>query len=101
MNGTLIGERCGVFAGAVLIGRGLESARIPIPYMLGGILAMLLVKIFGDRYLTWPHAWQKLALCVAGYGIGRNFTLDTWNRLLDQTAGVFAATFISHGPVAC
>ncbi|MCH4157960.1 MAG: AbrB family transcriptional regulator [Acidaminococcaceae bacterium] len=95
MNGTLIGERCGVFAGAVLIGRGLESARIPIPYMLGGILAMLLVKIFGDRYLTWPHAWQKLALCVAGYGIGRNFTLDTWNRLLDQTAGVFAATFIS------
>ncbi len=92
---TIIWKRCGLLAASVLLGYGLQHARIPIPYMLGGILAMIMAKTFGDRYLYWPHSWQKLALCVAGYGIGRNFTLDTWNRLLDQTAGVFAATFIS------
>ena len=80
---------------AVLIGLGLQYARIPIPYMLGGIIGMALVKAVGDPDLFWPQSWQRLALCIAGYGIGRNFTQDTWARLLDQTVGVFAATFIS------
>ena len=94
-NREIIWKRCALLAASVLIGYGLQYARIPIPYMLGGILAMILAKTFGDPYLFWPRPWRMLALCVAGYGIGRNFTLATWERLMDQTAGVLAATFIS------
>lgn len=94
-NREIIWKRSVLVAASVLLGYGLQYARIPIPYMLGGILAMILAKTFGDPCLFWPRSWRMLALCVAGYGIGRNFTQDTLARLLDQTVGVFAATFIT------
>ena len=88
-------KRVGLFGAAAVVGYVLVLFKIPIPYMLGGIIVMASAKAFGDPDLFWPRSWRMLALCVAGYGIGRNFTVDTWDRLLNQTVGVFAATFIS------
>lgn len=91
----LVFKRSALFIAAAGVGYLLQLGKIPIPYMLGGIIAMAAAKAFVASDLFWPRSWRMLALCVAGYGIGRNFTMDTWARLLDQTVGVFAATFIS------
>lgn len=82
----------GAIAGYVL-----QLCRLPIPFMLGGIIVMAVTKAFINSQAYWPKSWRLVALCVAGYGIGRNFTMDTWYRMLSQTVGVFAAVAISMG----
>lgn len=90
-------KRALIFLAGGVIGYLCQLARLPIPFMLGGIIAMAATKGFIDQTASWPKSWRLLALCVAGYGIGRNFTMDTWERMLSQTVGVFAATGISMG----
>ena len=85
-----------MFGLAMLIGMLFEYMAVPIPFLLGGILSAMLFKIAGaDVY--WPRQWRELGLCVAGYGIGRNFTADTLHELSLQAFGVFEATFVSVG----
>ena len=85
-----------MFGMAMLIGALLEYLAVPIPFLLGGIVSAMFWKVIGAQ-VYWPRQWRELGLCVAGYGIGRNFTADTLHELSMQTLGVFEATFATVG----
>ena len=83
-----------LFVMAACLGTLFLKMELPIPYLLGGIFAAVACKIAGSP-VTWPKNWRELGLLVAGYGIGRNFTADTWEKMTLQTFGVLEATLIA------
>lgn len=97
MNINVCKNRILMFILATIMGYGLQRSDVPIPYMLGGILAGIVFRGFVDRYILWPKNWREIALVVAGYGIGRNFSMDTVQQLSTQMIGVFGATLIAIG----
>ncbi len=83
-----------LFIMATCLGTLLLKMQLPIPYLLGGIMGALGYKLMGPA-VTWPKKWREAGLLVAGYGIGRNFTIDTWNHMMQQTFGILEATLIA------
>lgn len=83
-----------LFIMAACLGILFLKMELPIPYLLGGIFVAVACKV-ADSSVTWPKNWREVALLVAGYGIGRNFTADTWNKMTHQTFGVLEATLIA------
>lgn len=84
-----------LFGTALGAGTLLNTLHIPIPYLLGGILAALGCKIFFHRLaVTWPKRLQEAGLMVAGYGIGGSFDNSAWNNVLGQLAGLLEATLL-------
>ncbi|MCD7874027.1 MAG: AbrB family transcriptional regulator [Acidaminococcaceae bacterium] len=83
-----------LFIMAACLGTLFLKMELPIPYLLGGIFAAVACKVAGLS-VTWPKNWREVALLVTGYGIGRNFTADTWNKMTHQTFGVLEATLIA------
>ena len=73
-------RRLMMFGLAVLIGFLFQYMAIPIPFLLGGIVSSMFWKVIGAQ-VYWPRQWRELGLCVAGYGIGRNFTAETMHEL--------------------
>ena len=90
-------KRCVGLLLAFLLGLLLFFFRIPIPFMLSGIIAASILKFFVWTDLRWPVSWRNAGLMVAGYGIGRDFTQDTLVRMSEQLAGVFGASFVAIG----
>ena len=60
-----------------LLGLLLFHFRIPIPFMLSGIVSASVLKFFIWTDMRWPLLWRNLGLLAAGYGIGRSFTHET------------------------
>lgn len=89
-------RRLMMFGLAVLIGIAFQYMSVPIPFLLGGIVSSMFWKIIGAQ-VYWPRQWRELGLCVAGYGIGRNFTAETMHELTMQSLGVIEATLASVG----
>lgn len=89
-------RRLMMFGLAVLIGIAFQYMSVPIPFLLGGIVSSMFWKIIGAQ-VYWPRQWRELGLCVAGYGIGRNFTAETMHELTMQSIGVIEATLASVG----
>lgn len=85
-----------MFGLAVLIGFLFQYMAIPIPFLLGGIVSSMFWKVIGAQ-VYWPRQWRELGLCVAGYGIGRNFTAETMHELSMQSLGVLEATGAAVG----
>lgn len=83
-----------LFVMAACLGTLFLKMELPIPYLLGRHFAAVACKIAGSP-VTWPKNWRELGLLVAGYGIGRNFTADTWEKMTHQTFGVLEATLIA------
>ena len=90
-------KRVILFLCAALIGFTLFKQGVPIPYMLGGIISAMIVRFFIDKTLSWPRIWRDYALLAAGYGIGRNFTMDTLHAVMLQSMGIFEACFCGLG----
>jgi len=66
---------------------------LPIPFMLGGMLAAIACKSFARKAeISWPRKIREYALIIAGYGIGANFSMEAWHNILSQSFGVFEAT---------
>lgn len=82
---------------ALVVGLLLFYFRIPIPFMLSGIIAASILKFFIWKDLRWSVSWRNAGLMVAGYGIGRDFTQDTLARMSEQIIGVFGASFVAIG----
>lgn len=82
---------------ALVVGLLLFYFRIPIPFMLSGIIAASVLKFFIWKDMRWPVSWRNAGLMVAGYGIGRDFTQDTLARMSEQIVGVFGASFVAIG----
>lgn len=89
-------RRLMMFGLAVLIGFLFQYMAIPIPFLLGGIVSSMFWKVIGAQ-VYWPRQWRELGLCVAGYGIGRNFTAETMHELSMQSLGVLEATGAAVG----
>lgn len=90
-------ERIMSIVGAAVVGSLLFYLRVPIPFMLGGIIMAAVVKFYLRPELRWPSAWRNLGLCVAGYSIGRNFTQETLIHLSQQAVGVMGSTVVAVG----
>ena len=69
-----------------------HALSIPIPYMLGGIVAAFVTKTFIDPKTKWPSAWRNMIMSVAGYEIGRSCSFDTLINIAHQAAGILTAT---------
>ena len=82
---------------AIVIGIVFYYFRIPIPFMLGGIITAAIFKFFIWKDMRWPVLWRNFGLVIAGYGIGRDFTQNTLIRMSEQVFGVFGAAFIAIG----
>ena len=76
------------------MGTLLLKASLPIPFLLGGILASIAIKV-ANIPVTWKRSWREIALLVAGYGIGRNFTESTLDKISQQYYGVIEASVIA------
>lgn len=85
---------------AFLLGLLLFHFRIPIPFMLSGIISASVLKFFVWTDMRWPVLWRNLGLMVAGYGIGRSFTHDTLVQMSQHIAGVFWGIFCSNRHIA-
>ena len=79
---------------AALAGTLLFLARLPIPFMLGGILTAAALRFTRQPGFQWPRPWRELCLSIVGYGIGLHFTRDTVHALAAQTAGVLGASIL-------
>jgi membrane AbrB-like protein len=79
------------FLTATLIGLCLRWLGIPIPYMLGGILAAFFYKAIMNAPLSWPLRLRNAMLGVAGYSIGKYCTAETFLKLSQETIGIFGA----------
>ena len=89
-------DRILLFIAAGCLGTLLMKMHLPIPYMLGGMAIAILYKTFAKNNVTkWPRKLRDMALMVAGYGIGVNFTTDAWNNFLDELLGISVATAIA------
>ena len=87
-----------LFAMSLCLGSLLVKLHIPIPFMLGGIIAAMCCRLFAqDAQISWPRRWRELALLVAGYGIGANFSAEAWRSLLVELSGVAEATVLIIG----
>ena len=81
-----------LFAAAGALGFLFHALSIPIPYMLGGIVAAFVAKTFIDPKTKWPSAWRNMMMSVAGYEIGRSCSFNTLIELSNQIVGVLTAT---------
>lgn len=84
-----------LFMTAICLGTLLLQLHVPIPFLLGGLVAALACKTVGHHScLTWPKKWREYALMIAGYSIGAKFTADTWYNFLTELSGVIEATIV-------
>ena len=81
-------KRLILFLAACLLGVVFARFHVPIPYMLGGMLAALAAKKNQGSEISWPVNWRNWMLGVAGYGIGRNCNLETLQQLSHHTVSV-------------
>lgn len=88
-------ERFILFSGAALLGLFISYLHIPIPFMLGGILMAVVFKTAYNPAVNWPVSWRNLMLGVAGYGIGRNCTMETVRQLSQHTVSVLSASILT------
>lgn len=78
-----------VFIAAALIGFLLRQLEIPIPYMLGGILAAFCCKTFYRPTFSGSLSLRNAMLGIAGYGIGAHCTSGTIMRMGAELPGVW------------
>lgn len=90
-------QRCVGLLIALVAGLLLFYFRIPIPFMLSGIIAASFLKFCIWKDMRWPISWRNAGLMVAGYGIGHDFTRETLVRMSEQLIGVFGASFVAIG----
>lgn len=65
-------QRILLFVASGALGFFFHALSIPIPYMLGGIIAAFVAKTFIDPLTKWPSLWRNMMMSVAGYEIGRS-----------------------------
>ncbi len=90
-------KKIGLFVVASILGFVLFKMNIPIPYLIAGVIVAAGSKAFLDPATNWNKNWREVALCIAGYGIGCNFTLTTWGKITEQFVGVVGSSLIAIG----
>ena len=82
-----------LFMAGLALGFAFMEMHLPIPFLLGGMIASLGIKSFDrDNRFTWPVRWREYGLLVGGYGIGSNFDQRALANIVDEFPGVIGAT---------
>jgi membrane AbrB-like protein len=69
--------------------------KIPLPWMLGSLSAVLLWNGYTKRKIVWPKGIWYAGLIVVGYTIGSTFTQDTARTILVQLPVMALVTMIT------
>jgi membrane AbrB-like protein len=69
--------------------------KIPLPWMLGSLSAVLLWNGYTKRKIIWPKSIWYAGLIVVGYTIGSTFTQDTARMILLQLPVMALVTMVT------
>ena len=69
--------------------------KIPLPWMLGSLSAVLLWNGYTKRKIVWPKGIWYTGLIVVGYTIGSTFTQDTARTIMVQLPVMTLVTVIT------
>ena len=72
-----------------------SSIHFPIPWTLGPLATVMIVKIAYHRQVYWPMKIRNIAMLVIGYVMGSPFTPQTGHRILSQVPALLIMTFIT------
>lgn len=64
----------------------------PLPWLLGSMLAVLIISKLTPLSFYWPSLLRNIGLVVIGYMIGRSFTKDTLTEMLTQLPSMLVMT---------
>lgn len=73
----------------------LEQINAPLPWTLGPVLAVSLTSLILRRQLRWPLLIRNIALIPLGYSMGRAFTVETGQAILNQLPFMLLATCVT------
>jgi len=80
---------------SVVIGFIFNKLNIPIPWILGGIIGVLVLQIARVKGFFWKREWRMYALVVVGYGIGRYVNPKVIEQVSEEGVGIVSATLIA------
>jgi membrane AbrB-like protein len=67
----------------------------PLPWMLGALAAVLMWSWLGKRKIRWPVHFANIGQVIIGYTIGRTFTQDTCQQILNQLPTMLLVTVVT------
>lgn len=71
-----------------------EYLGVPMPWLLGPIIATLLYNSASDYRACWPVNLRNLALIVIGYSMGRTVTAETIQQILIMLPSIIIVTIL-------
>lgn len=84
------------FSAALLtafIGGGLFTLiRLPIPWLLGPMAALLIASRFKNVKLIWPVSMRNTGLIIVGYSIGISFTKNSLSDMISHLPSMLILT---------
>ncbi|MGG4201357.1 AbrB family transcriptional regulator [Peribacillus frigoritolerans] len=93
------------FSAALLtafIGGGLFSLiRLPIPWLLGPMAALLITSRFKNVKLIWPVSMRNTGLIIVGYSIGISFTKSSLSDMISHLPSMLILTALIVLVCAC
>lgn len=79
-----------------LVGGSLFSYfHTPLPWMLGSLATVLLWSWLGKRKVRWPVHFANMGQIIIGYTIGRTFTQETCQQILNQLPTMLLVTVVT------
>ncbi|RYG72526.1 AbrB family transcriptional regulator [Lentibacillus lipolyticus] len=81
-----------------LIGVAIFSwIHIPLPWLIGSLVAVAVWSITTQRNLHWPFLFRKIAMVLLGYLIGTSFTKETLIEMGNHVPSMLAVTMLTIG----
>ncbi|GAB4074660.1 AbrB family transcriptional regulator [Barrientosiimonas marina] len=70
---------------------------IPLPWLIGSLVAVAAWRILLQRELFWLSSFQKIAMVLLGYLTGTSFTKETLVQMGDHIPSMIAVTLLTIG----
>lgn len=68
---------------------------VPLPWTLGPLVAVVVMKIGFNYSITWPAQIRNIAMVILGYAMGRSFTPETGHHILSLLPYLMIASLIT------
>ncbi|MEG6522664.1 AbrB family transcriptional regulator [Desulfotomaculum sp. 1211_IL3151] len=65
---------------------------IPLPWMLGPLMAIIIWRLIFGQKVCWPVGLRNAGLVILGYMMGASFTIKTAGQILEQLPFMMFAT---------
>lgn len=69
--------------------------RIPLPWLLGPLTAIMIYNSVRNNRAHWPFCFRDLALIILGYSMGRTVTLETTRQIWSNLPIMFTVTLLT------